>query len=198
VLQNKTFEPLGGTEPVETNARILTATNQDLSSMVAEGTFRQDLFYRINVLQVELPPLRERPEDILPLVRHFVNRLAMLHEKRVEGVTPDALRILLAHQYPGNVRELENIVEHGFVLSTGPLIGVEHLPRWLGEGEKEAPCEETLEDCERRVIRLALARNQGNRASAAEELGIHKSTLYRKMRRLGLIRPPEPGRPTPG
>jgi PAS domain S-box-containing protein len=196
VLQNKTFEPLGGTEPVETNARILTATNQDLSSMVAEGTFRQDLFYRINVLQLELPPLRERPEDILPLVRHFVNRLAMLHEKRVEGVTPEALRILLAHQYPGNVRELENILEHGFVLSTGPLIGVEHLPRWLGEGGEESPCEETLEDCERRVIRLALARNEGNRASTAEELGIHKSTLFRKMRRLGMLRPPEPGRPT--
>ena len=198
VLQNKTFEPLGGTEPVETNARILTATNQDLSSMVDEGTFRQDLFYRINVLQVELPPLRERPEDILPLIRHFVNRLAMLHEKRVEGVTPEALRILLAHPYPGNVRELENVVEHGFVLSTGPLIGVEHLPRWLGEEGEEGPWGETLEDCERRVIRLALARNQGNRASAAEELGIHKSTLYRKMRRLGILHPPEPGRPTSG
>jgi PAS domain S-box-containing protein len=198
VLQNKTFEPLGGTEPMETNARILTATNQDLTSMVAEGAFRRDLFYRINVLQLEIPPLRERPEDILPLIRHFVDRLAMLHEKQVAGVTPEALRILLAHQYPGNVRELENIVEHGFVLSTGPLIGVEHLPDWLVEAREEDSSEGGLEICERRMIRSALARNQGNRASAAQELGIHKSTLYRKMRRLGMLRSRKPGGPASG
>ena len=190
VLQNKTYEPLGGREAVTTNARILTATNQDLPAMVKEETFRRDLYYRINVIELDLPPLRDRPEDILPLIRHFIAELALLHEKRVEGVTPEALRILMSHEYPGNIRELENIVEHGFVLTRGPLIDAHHLPGWLvRDSHPEVPVG-SLEECERSVILAALERNDWNRLTAAEELEIHKSTLYRKIRRLG-IHPPD-------
>ncbi|MGD8867881.1 MAG: sigma 54-interacting transcriptional regulator [Gemmatimonadales bacterium] len=192
VLQERTYEPLGGTRTLQTNARIIAATNQDLAEMVDEGSFRRDLYYRINVIELDLPPLRERPEDVLPLVQHFIRQLALLHEKPVEGVTPEALQILMTHDYPGNIRELENIVEHGFVLTTGPLIGIEHLPGWLVERNQGAIPPESLEDCQRRVILSALERNEGNRMATADELGIHKSTLYRKMRRLGLLPPDKP------
>lgn len=197
VLQEKTYEPLGGTRTLRTNARIVTATNQDLATMVEEGTFRQDLYYRINVIELDLPPLRERPEDVLPLVQHFIRQLSLLHDKAVEGVSSEALRILMAHDYPGNIRELENIVEHGFVLATGSLIDTEHLPRGLVEGTEGATPGNSLEDCERRIILSALDRNEGNRASTADDLGMHKSTLYRKMRQLGLLSSEVSGGPTP-
>jgi len=186
VMQDGTYEPLGGTKTLRTNARIVAATNQDLTAMVEAGTFRRDFYYRINVIELDLPALRERPEDILPLVRHFISQLALLHDKAVEGFTPEALRVLMNHDFPGNIRELENIVEHGFVLTRSPLIDVEHLPGWLVESNEEVVLTD-LDDCERRVILSALERNGGSRVSAAEELGIHKSTLYRKMRRLGLL-----------
>jgi len=190
VLQNKTYELLGGTKPVETNARLLTATNQNLASMVEDGTFRRDLYYRINVLELNLPPLRDRPEDTLPLIQYFINQLALVHEKPVRGVTPEALRVLMAHDYPGNIRELENIIEHGFVLTRGRLIDVGDLPRRLARADRlEIPIG-SLEDCERRVILAALERNGWSRIATAQELGIHKTTLFRKMRRLG-IQPPD-------
>jgi PAS domain S-box-containing protein len=189
VLQQKTYEPLGGTKVLRTNARIVTATNQDLEAMVEEGTFRRDLYYRLNVIELHLPPLRDRPEDFLPLIRHFLQKLKFVHEKPVQGFTPEALRILIAHRYPGNVRELENVVEHAYVLATGPLIGVEHLPAWLQEAHAESRAPEGLEDCERRVIRLTLERCGGDVKDTAAELGVHKSTLYRKMKRLGLTHP---------
>jgi len=191
VLQEKTYEPLGGTKTLRTNARIVTATNQDLMAMVEEGAFRRDLYYRINVIELDLPPLRERSEDVLPLVQHFIRRLSVLHDKPVEGISPEALRLLMAHDYPGNIRELENIVEHGFVLAAGPLIGPEHLPRWLVKGRRDTAPTNSLEDCERRVILSTLERHDGNRVATAEELGMHKSTLYRKMRRLGLLSSPD-------
>lgn len=193
VLQDKTYEPLGATKTLSTNARVITATNQDLAAMVEEGTFRQDLYYRINVIELAIPPLRERPEDVLPLVRHFISQLSMLHEKSVEGATPEALRVLMAHDYPGNVRELENILEHGFVLTDRSLIDVQHLPAGLLHAHGAVMMTGSLEDCERRMIRGALERNEGNRVAAAADLGIHKSTLYRKMRRLGLLAPEPPG-----
>lgn len=194
VLQNKTYEPLGGTEPVETNARILTATNQDLPTMVEDGSFRRDLYYRINVIQLDLPPLRERREDILPLIRHFIRQLSLIHDQPVQGVTSEALGVLMAHDYPGNIRELENIVEHGFVLTSSPLIGVEHLPFWLIQKNHQTVSLGSLEDCQRTAILQALERNRWNRSAAAEDLGIHKSTLFRKIRRLGLRLPDADGR----
>jgi transcriptional regulator with PAS, ATPase and Fis domain len=184
-MEDRTYEPLGGTNTLRTNARIVTATNQDLAAMVEEGRFRRDLYYRINVIELDLPALRDRPEDLSPLIRHFLNQLALLHEKPGRGLTPEAMRALMNYRYPGNIRELENILEHGFVLAAGPLIGVEHLPGWLVRVDGDPTQAESLEECERRVIRSALAKNQGNRIAAAKELGIHKSTLYRRMRRLG-------------
>jgi len=187
VLQERTYEPLGGTKLLETNVRLVAATNQNLIAMVEEGTFRSDLYYRINVIELDLPPLRERSEDVLPLVKHYIKQLALLHDKPVEGITSEALRVLMTHDYPGNIRELENIVEHGFVLTGGPLIGLEHLPGWLVNTVRGAILPVSLEDCERRVILSALERHEGNRVAAAEELAIHKSTLFRRMRRLGLL-----------
>jgi PAS domain S-box-containing protein len=198
VMQDRTYEPLGGTKTLRTNARVVAATNQDLAAMVDEGTFRSDLYYRINVIELQLPPLRERPEDVLPLVRHFISQLALLHDKLVDGITPEGLRILMAHDYPGNVRELENIVEHGFVLAEGPLIDVQHLPEWLVQSGTGVAPTGSLEDCERQVILSALERNEGNRVAAAAELGVHKSTLYRKMRRLGLLSKTTASRSDPG
>jgi PAS domain S-box-containing protein len=197
VLQNRTYERLGGTETIETNARIVAATSQDLPSMVEQGDFRRALYYRICVIEFSLPPLRERREDILPLVRHFIRRMVTLHDKPVEGLTSEALRILMAHDYPGNVRELENVVEHGFVLTHGPLIGVEHLPEWLVKSAQGEAATESLKDCERRVILSALEKHDWNRLAAAEELGIHKSTLFRKIRRLGIGLPNIDGRSVP-
>jgi transcriptional regulator with PAS, ATPase and Fis domain len=179
---------------MHTNARILTATNQDVAAMVTEGTFRQDLYYRINVIELVLPPLRERPEDILPLIRHFLSQMSLLHQKPVRGVTPEALRILVSHDYPGNIRELENILEHGLVLTESPLIGVEHLPRWLVKAGPPAVPLGSLEECERSVIVAALERNEWCRLAAARELGIHKSTLFRKIKRLGIRLPDQDGR----
>jgi PAS domain S-box-containing protein len=197
VLQNKTYEPLGGTKPLKTDARIITATNQDLASLGGEGTFRRDLYYRINVIGLDLPPLRDRLEDMPPLIRHFINQFALLQEKMVEGVSAEALRILMAHEYPGNIRELENIIEHGFVLTRGHLIGIDDLPKWLVKETHEVVGSESLEDCQGRVILEALQRNEWNRVAAARELGIHKSTLFRKIRRLGLRLPETDGRSRP-
>jgi PAS domain S-box-containing protein len=192
VLQNKTYEPLGGTKTVKANIRLLTATNQDLNGMVAEGAFRRDLYYRINVIQLDLPPLRERPEDLLPLVRHFISELGLLHGNTVGGLTPEALQLILDHDFPGNVRELENILEHVFVLSPGPLIDVEHLPEWLTPRRPAAGKARSLADCERTTLVSALQKHGWDRSAAAAELGMHRSTLYRKVKRLGIrLSPPE-------
>jgi PAS domain S-box-containing protein len=197
VLQEKTYEPLGGNKTLETNARIVSATSRDLLLMVDQGEFRRALYYRIRVIEFHLPPLRERTEDILPLVRHFIRRLATLHDKPVKGLTPEALAVLMAHDYPGNVRELQNILEHGSVLSRGPLIGVEHLPEWLLKSAQGDAVGESLKDCERRVILSALEKHSWNRLAAAKELGIHKSTLFRKISRLGIALPDIDGRSPP-
>ena len=186
VLQERTYEPLGGRRTLKTNARIVAATNRDLGAMMAGGEFRDALYYRLRVIELSLPALRERPEDILLLARHFVQRLSNLHDRSIEGFTAEALQALMRYDYPGNVRELENTVEHGFVLSSGPLIELSHLPDWLEGIGSTKGVPESLEDCERRVILSTLERCGGSRVAAAEALGIHKSTLFRKMRRLGI------------
>jgi len=197
VLQHRTYEPLGGTQTHKTNARIVTATNRDLASMVDEGGFRRDLYYRINVIELELPPLRDRLEDVLPLIRHFISQFSLVQEKPIKGISAGALRVLMAHDYPGNIRELENIIEHGYALTKGTLIGIEDLPEWLLKKVRQVGRAESLEECQGRVILEALQRNQGNRLEAARELGIHKSTLFRKIRRLGLRLPDTDGRSHP-
>ena len=198
VLQEHTYEPLGATRSEKSNARILVATNRDLAAMVKRGEFRQDLYYRINVISLELPPLRKRKEDIPLLVEHFVERFNRLQKKSVSGFTPGAYSLLMAHDWPGNVRELENIVERAFVLCSGKWIGSEHLPGELtgcrSQSSEPGGFESVKRAAEGQSILGALKRNSFNRAAAARELGIHKTTLYRKMKTLDLPLPEQNGR----
>ena len=194
VLQEKVYEPLGGVEPVEANVRVVVATHRDLTKLVEDGSFREDLFYRINVIQLELPSLRERREDIPLLVEHFIGRFNRLQGKDVIGVSGEVLAVLMKHDYPGNARELENIIERAFVLCRGGVIETKHLPPELArdtETHERGPTSAmTLRALESLHIADALRRNAGNRKAAARELGIHASTLFRKIKDLG-IEPPE-------
>lgn len=196
VLQERIFEPLGSVEPVETDVRVIAATNKDLSKLVRKGTFRQDLFYRINVIRLKLPPLRDRREDIPLLAERFVSKFNRLQNKDVAGVSDETLAILMEHDYPGNVRELENIVEHAFVLCQAGMIEPHHLPPALrGDTDSKAPRGKggrTLKALETLHITDAVRRHGGNRTAAAKELGINASTLFRKVKSLR-IELPAPG-----
>ncbi len=195
VLQERTYEPLGANESVRADVRIVAATHRDLMTLVREGRFREDLFYRIHVVVLRLPPLRERREDIPVLVEHFIEKYNRLQGKEVVGVSEEVLGRLMEYDYPGNVRELENIIEHAFVLCRGGLIELVHLPSYLrGPGTgRGVPVGigMTLEAMERRLITEALGRHRGNRTAAARELGIHPSTLFRKLKRLKIEETPE-------
>ena len=198
VLQEKAFEPLGGTRSLRVDVRVIVATNRDLAAQVKKGVFRQDLFYRINVVRLEMPPLRKRKEDIPLLVDHFVTRGNRVHGKSLSGVSPEVLSFLMAHDYPGNIRELENIIEHAFVLCAEGRIELRHLPedfiaRVPATG-KRGVMEDTVRATESQTIREALRRSGYNRLAAARELGIHKSTLFRKIKALGIPLPEEDGR----
>jgi PAS domain S-box-containing protein len=191
VLQEHVYEPLGATKTARTDARIITATNRDLPKLVRDGIFRQDLFFRINVIKFQIPPLRERKEDIPMLVEHFIQRFNRLRGLSVAGISPEALDLLTAHEYFGNVRELENLIEYAFVLCRKGLIKPEHLSLEVREGgvragrSYEAPA--TLRVLEADFLREVLRRHGFDRTEAARELKIHPVTLWRKMRKLGLI-----------
>ena len=186
VLQDKTFEPIGGISPVKADVRIIAATNKKLEQLVKEGKFRDDLYYRINVMKLELPPLRERKEDIPLLVEHFIGRFNRLHNKNICCITNEVTAALLSYNYPGNVRELENIIEHCFVLCEGEIIETKHLPSSVQPLLKTQSAQEsepaTIKQMEIILIKQALKRNKGNRTAAAKQLGIDKSTLFRKMK----------------
>lgn len=198
VLQERSFEPLGAIAPVRTDVRIIVATNRDLTEMVQAGRFREDLFYRINVVRVDLPPLRQRKEDIPLLVDHFIAKFNRLHHATVQGITPDALSLLMAHDWPGNVRELENAVERAFVLCPDGMLELHHLPDEITRRAVLAPEINSLQDARSRLeaqaIHAALEANNYNRLAAAKELGMHKTTLFRKIRQLGLTLPERDGR----
>jgi two-component system response regulator HydG len=188
VLQERTFERVGGEQTLEADVRLIAATNRDLGSALKKGEFRSDLYYRLNVVPVHLPPLREHPEDVPVLAQHFVQQCAERMGRDVEGFTGDALDSLAAHAWPGNVRELENLVERMVVLCRKGRIGWDDLPADLRQG-KSVPTqveEGTLQDLERHRIAEALRQAGGNKKLAAKHLGIHRSTLYAKMRRYGL------------
>jgi PAS domain S-box-containing protein len=195
LLQEKQYEPLGGLDSQTADVRIVTATNRDLARMAEEGSFRRDLYYRVNVIRLEMPPLRERRADVPPLAEAFLRRLSATRGRVVDGLSRDALKTLMRYDYPGNVRELENILEHGYVLCEGRRIERADLPEWLLESDLEDVREgASLADLEAVFLRGVLERNGWNRTAAARELGIHKTTLHRKIRRLGLELPDRDGR----
>ena len=198
VLQERVYEPLGSVKSVETDVRVIAATNRDLDNLVRQGTFRQDLYYRINVIRLKLPALRDRREDIPLLVDRFITKFNRLQNKDVVGVSEDTLAVLMEHAYPGNVRELENVIEHGFVLCRSGLIEPDHLPPAMrGEGKPttvRGKSPRTLKALEMLHITDAVRRHDGNRTAAAKELGINPSTLFRKIKSSGL-EPPESHQP---
>lgn len=187
-LQEKTYEPLGATESVKHNVRIIAATNKNLEAEVREGRFREDLYYRINVFKISLPPLSERREDIPLLTDHFIGHFNMLQKKSIEGVEADAMSALMEYDWPGNVRELANVIERAFILCKGGLIERKHLPENISGLSAEAAtgAARSLREVEAQFLLAALRENKGNRAMTARKLGIHKSTLYRKLNALGL------------
>jgi PAS domain S-box-containing protein len=198
VLQERVYEPLGSVTSVPVDVRVLTATHHDLRSLVTEGRFREDLYYRINVFKLKLPPVTERREDIPLLIDHFIGRFNTIQNKNVAGVSADVLDLLMRCEYPGNARELENIIEHAFVLCRGGIIELHHLPQEIldSAGLRPVPTgsRTSLRAMEAVLIADALRRNDGNRKATAEELGIHPATLRRKIRRLAIDVPAHDGR----
>lgn len=188
VLQEKTYEPLGGTRSCETNARVLVATHHDLEALVKEGRFREDLYYRINVVRLVLPPLKERKEDIPLLVDHFIERFNLSTGKHLLGLSPEAMANLLMYDFPGNIRELENIMEHAFVLCNEGLIFPCHLPDRFQANilplSSQTPM--SLAESEKLLITQAFKRNDWKTMATARQLGIDKNTLRRKMIRHGI------------
>ena len=183
VLEEKRFERLGANRPVTLAARLVALTNADLEKAVAEGAFRQDLFYRLNVIPLLVPPLRERRGDIRPLVEHFLPQLAELNRRPRLKVSAAALALLEAYEYPGNVRELRNLLERALVQGQGPEIMPTDLPRRVREN---SPRKMTLEELERSYIAEVLDATRGKKGRAAEILGISRKTLLEKRKRYGL------------
>lgn len=190
VLQERVYEPLGSVESIKANVRVIAATNKSLNQLVKDGKFREDLYYRVHIIRIELPSLRDRREDIPLLIDHFVAQFNRRQGKDVGGVSDEVLARLMEYDFPGNVRELENIIEHAFVLCRGGLIKMAHLPPHLRPLTPIAPRPKvqgmTLQAVEKMMLQDALRRNQGNKTQAARELGIDASTMFRKIKALGL------------
>ncbi|MBF0272953.1 MAG: sigma 54-interacting transcriptional regulator [Magnetococcales bacterium] len=192
VLQHKQIERVGDNRTIPVDVRIVAATNQDLWGKVAEGTFREDLYYRLKVVEIEVPPLRARTEDIPLLVNHFVAQFNTRFDRKISGVSPEAMTALMDHLWPGNIRELEHAVEHAFVVCRGETIAPEHLPRELrsvsgvGKSLPSKVSTRQLPESEQTVIRAALVACNWRREVAAKRLGMSRSTLFRKMRQWGI------------
>jgi two-component system response regulator AtoC len=196
ILQDKEFEPVGGNETIQADVRVVLATNLDLSKEVEKGNFRRDLYYRINVVALHMPAIRERVSDVPMLAEHFLRRFAKENGKAITGIDEAASDLLVRYPWPGNVRELENCIERAVVLTRNSVIGLDDLPPQLREGAAEAPARQSeevvalktwLEDPERRYIEHALRVNNGNRQETAKALDINRTTLFNKMRKYGLL-----------
>ncbi len=205
LLEEKEFQPLGSVTTIKTNTRIIAATNKDLSQMVLSENFRQDLFYRVNIIHINLPPLRNRMEDIPLLIEHFILKMNAIRDFKVSGISSDTLAILMAHDYPGNIRELENIIEHCFVLCSSGNIGTEHIPLYLTNTtvatrqqilavDPEKSIQKAIHVTEKEIIVRTLKANNYNRLATAKQLGIHKSTLFRKIKKYEINLPNKDGR----
>jgi PAS domain S-box-containing protein len=203
VLQDKVYEPLGSTSSLKANVRIVAATNKNLEKLVKNGVFRDDLYYRIHVVKLLLPPLRKRKEDIPLLTEHFIRKFNRLNNRKIQGISPEALSILMSHDFRGNIRELENIIEYASLVCKKRLLGIEHLPEYFRQQSdntiigpyKALPQKEfSFHDLERNFIFEALRENSWNRSITAAKLGIHSTTLWRKIKRLKLEIPQTDGR----
>jgi DNA-binding NtrC family response regulator len=184
-LQDHCFERVGGEETIEANVRVLAATNRDLRREVEEGRIREDLYYRLNVFSINVPPLRERKEDIPQLSRHFLDKFSVKEGKGIREISPDAMQALMDYNWPGNVRQLENALSYAVIISQDETIKGKHLPPFLKEAAGE-PVQISLSENERRLILRALEESNWNKHDAARRLQVSRSTLYSKIRRYGL------------
>jgi len=195
MIQEKTYEPLGAISPLKADVRIVAATNRPLEELVAEGSFRKDLYYRINVVRIVLPPLRERREDVPLLAEHFLRRFSGLNGKSIHRISDGVMAVLMAYDFPGNVRELENIIQYAVVLCRGETLEMEHLPDYLRSREgrdalsPDRSRKASLGELEKNFLVSCLERNRWSRSRAAAELAIHPSTLWRRMKRLKITSP---------
>jgi transcriptional regulator with PAS, ATPase and Fis domain len=198
VLQEGEFQRVGGTVPIHVNVRVLSATNQNLEDLVKKGRFRPDLYYRLNVFPIRVPPLRERAEDIPLLVSHFVEQCNPRMNKHVKGVSPQAMALLMAYTWPGNVRELENVIQRMMVTAKGEVLEVQDLPTEMRGGDipprdqakdLKGIARGSAEIVEKEAILNALAQTGGNVTRAARSLGISRATLQKKMKVYGLRNP---------
>jgi two-component system response regulator HydG len=187
ILQEGTFERLGSNKTIKVDTRIITATNKDLAAMVKQGLFREDLYWRLNVISLHLPPLKERREDIPSLIQHFINRFSHKNAKAIDGIESKAMEILLNYEWPGNVRELENVIERSVVLDRDGIISFDDLPSEIEHGSFPAvdsvtiPLGTPMEEVERILMEETLKRTKGDKGLASKLLGISTRTLYRKM-----------------
>jgi DNA-binding NtrC family response regulator len=212
--EERAFERVGGNQTLRADVRLIAATNKNLETLVREGKFRDDLFFRLNVVRITMPPLRERKEDIPLLVRGFLRHFCKANDKPLLDLTPDAMDALLIYDWPGNVRELRTAIEHGVVMSTGQKITLRDLPMAVrqtagtaspgaistpnafGVGEKSSPLD--LHETEKKLIMQALATTNGNVTAAAKKLGISRRTLHRKINEMNLARAPAETAPASG
>ncbi|MCZ7602627.1 MAG: sigma 54-interacting transcriptional regulator [Melioribacteraceae bacterium] len=193
VLETKEIERVGSNKPIKINTRIIAATNKDLEIEIEAGRFREDLYYRINVMNIHLPPLRERKDDLPILVNHFIEKFNEKFKRNIKHFSSSAFDILMDYNWPGNIRELENVIEHCFVLCGSDVIQIEYLPKRLREENFNSITKNTsgnlnhLKDAERNIIINTLKKHNGNRSKTAEELHIHPTTLWRKMKKFNLL-----------
>jgi transcriptional regulator with PAS, ATPase and Fis domain len=190
VLQEHEIKRVGGTEPIRVDVRVIAATNKHLETLVKAHAFREDLFYRLSVVTITLPPLRERPDDIPLLAEFFLRKFSNEAEKRVERIAPEAMALLTAYSWPGNVREIEHVIERAVVLTQNPTVLPQDLPPEFQAGSSGKPATDaqvlSLREVERRHLLFALERAKGNRKRAAEWLGVTRRTLYRMAARHGV------------
>ncbi|GBF33540.1 acetoacetate metabolism regulatory protein AtoC [Desulfocucumis palustris] len=196
VLQEREFERVGGTETIKVDVRIVAATNKDLEESIASGEFREDLYYRLNVVEIMLPPLRERKADITALVGHIIKGCSVEHKKGIKGFSGDAMEILMNYDWPGNIRELKNVCERAVLMSTGPVLSVEDLPmslkkksrrfNWINDIPGNS-LKEIVSEVEREIILKALEEHNWNRSAAAQALKMNRSSFYAKLKELGIM-----------
>ncbi|MDD3559690.1 MAG: sigma 54-interacting transcriptional regulator [Melioribacteraceae bacterium] len=193
VLETREIERVGSNKPIKIDTRIIAATNKNLEREIEAGRFREDLYYRINVMNIQLPPLRERKDDLPILVNHFIEKFNSKFERNIKHFSSSAFDILMDYNWPGNIRELENVIEHCFVLCDSDIIQIEHLPKRLRDGEFNTIQGggtnnfNHIKDAERNIIIKTLKKHNGNRTKTAEELNIHPTTLWRKMKKFNLL-----------